>query len=374
MSNSDALIEVLKKNQTGNKFFFAPDIPGKKMKGAKKALNIPDTEEILCIIDNTVFGSAKEGIVFTRTTMYSRATMEQPQQIKYKDFHTFSFQEQGKYDVIARSSDGREFTIGVAAAEIKPAEFAELLHRVRRLFHTGLHEDATQGQGLTPTQRHSQAPPTTPEIMHDATGAAMGQSSGNQAVKYPGLIEQLPGGIKKALDENLSSDELIHVSILGNAGEAMVITEERVIIIKAGFSSGAMFGQKAKSFLFEHITSVEVSCGLFEGRIQVTTAGTGEASHGWRQDSALDAAIDARQVENIVTFFKDDKQKFQKAAEVIRNMISRQRAPQNVLQQQIIHQQDSIPDMLKKIAELRASGILTEEEYLRKKKDLLDRM
>ena len=176
------------------------------------------------------------------------------------------------------------------------------------------------------------------------------------------------------MDENISKNEIVHAALNGNPGEALIVTEERIIIIKAGFSSGAMFGQKAKSFLFEHITTVEVSCGLIEGRIQVTTPGTIESAHGWRQIFPLNASIDANQAENVVTFTRDQKNKFQVAAEIIRNIISLKKKPQQILQQQIIQQTESLPDMLKKIAELKELGIISEEEYQAKKKSLLERM
>jgi hypothetical protein len=46
--------------------FVAPGIPEKKLNNVAKAFNVVDNlNTVLAIYDNTVFGSAKDGIVFT---------------------------------------------------------------------------------------------------------------------------------------------------------------------------------------------------------------------------------------------------------------------------------------------------------------------
>lgn len=49
----------------GSKVFILGDIPEKKHKNACKALNVPEGEKVLVLFDDTAFGSAKDGMLFT---------------------------------------------------------------------------------------------------------------------------------------------------------------------------------------------------------------------------------------------------------------------------------------------------------------------
>lgn len=180
------------------------------------------------------------------------------------------------------------------------------------------------------------------------------------------MIENVKGGIKKILSASTGPDEKIKVQLNGTAGECLVVTDKKVLVAKAGFSSGALFGQKAKSFPFKQITSVEYSCGLTAGRIQITTAGTVESSSGHRK-GVLDSVADTFQAENVVTFPSQKKLVFQKAAALIRQMLDEQHEAPTTATPDILEQ-------IKKLAELKESGILTEDEFNNKKAELLKKL
>lgn len=69
-----------------DKVYVAPEIPEKKLNNAISAIapNV-NPEYVLAIADSTLFGSAKEGIVFTGDSMYLKYTLEERQEYKFEN-------------------------------------------------------------------------------------------------------------------------------------------------------------------------------------------------------------------------------------------------------------------------------------------------
>ena len=84
--------------------FIAPGIPEKKLNNAAKAYDMVDSlSSIVAIYDNTLFGSAKEGIVFTGKKMVYREMMESPVSLAFSDIETVDYVEN-----IATNNKGKE--------------------------------------------------------------------------------------------------------------------------------------------------------------------------------------------------------------------------------------------------------------------------
>jgi hypothetical protein len=91
-------------------FFVAPEIPAKKSQNARSRCQIPPGEELLAIIDLTMFGSAKNCWAFTDVALYyyyegRRAVLE------YEDFPQCMFRPWGDYWLEAKAADGRSAVI-----------------------------------------------------------------------------------------------------------------------------------------------------------------------------------------------------------------------------------------------------------------------
>lgn len=86
--------------KAGEKVYTAPDIPEKKLNNAVSAIaqNV-DPNYVLGIIDSTVFGSAKEGIVMTGDTIYCRYLLEGRNEYK------FEIIERAELDIITKEKD-----------------------------------------------------------------------------------------------------------------------------------------------------------------------------------------------------------------------------------------------------------------------------
>ncbi|VEB95980.1 Uncharacterised protein [Cedecea lapagei] len=74
--------------------FVAPGIPEKKLNNVAKAFNVADNlNAVLAIYDNTVFGSAKDGIVFTGEKLVIKETFESPYDVFYNNIEAVEYIE-----------------------------------------------------------------------------------------------------------------------------------------------------------------------------------------------------------------------------------------------------------------------------------------
>lgn len=73
-------------------FYYAPSIPIKKLINAISAFAAGiDPNSVIGLIDTTVFGSAKEGFIFTDDAMYYRETLSSPQCVSYSSVERLDF-------------------------------------------------------------------------------------------------------------------------------------------------------------------------------------------------------------------------------------------------------------------------------------------
>lgn len=145
----------------------------------------------------------------------------------------------------------------------------------------------------------------------------------------------------------------------GYAG-AVELYEDKLVIVRSGFASLAMHGLKGdKTIPFHSLTSVQLRKPGFwinTGYIQFGVLGSIEDSGGM---------FDAFQDENSVVFKKKHLPAFLELKAVLEQKMAQKNTPAP----------SSVPanylDELEKLAALRDKGILTEEEFLSKKRQLL---
>jgi len=179
------------------------------------------------------------------------------------------------------------------------------------------------------------------------------------------LVENVKGTSRDILEANLSDGEPVFVFMEGVWGQSIVATDRRVLIIKTGLQAGGFgLGKKCKTFPYEHVTSIDCNKGIAMGRIQITAGGTNENRTGFFSG--------ARVAENMVSFRATQYHKFQVATNRIRKLLEDRRG--SLAKPVITQQVESIPDQIKKLAELKEAGILTTNEFETKKKELLKRL
>jgi len=181
---------------------------------------------------------------------------------------------------------------------------------------------------------------------------------------------------EKILSENIQPGETIKVKLKGTFGEAFVVTTTRIYVAKWGFQTGNTFGGRCNAFEFSTITGIEYKKSLLNGTVEVQTPSMQNSQKsywGQGQNSAITA-------DNIVNFQRKKFDIFMEATNLAREMMSKrrntlsstsfaqalggeQKASENIQTDALAH--------IEKLAELRDKGILTEEEFTAKKKQLL---
>ena len=150
------------------------------------------------------------------------------------------------------------------------------------------------------------------------------------------------------------------LEVKGHTGQ-LIVTDRKIIIKRKGLGGviarGALAGDK--EIPVRSITAIEFKEAgwLANGRIQFSIQG--EVGH---KGGAVSAVSD----ENTLIFTKGQQDGFVQAKKLIEELMAKAEQPTH----QIVNQVSSA-DELKKFAELRQQGLITEEEFNKKKKELL---
>ena len=175
------------------------------------------------------------------------------------------------------------------------------------------------------------------------------------------LVEILKGKIEKAFNDNITAEENVDVKLQPQSGQGIIVTDKRVMIIKAGITGGAgFFGANCKSFYFNQITSVDLRLSIMGGHIQFTVAGS--------VDIKGKGLLDMPQSENAVVFTLDYKERMKYVANLIRERVQASQNQSNIKQNT---SGASLVDQINDLAKLKEQGILSEEEFQTAKRKLL---
>jgi hypothetical protein len=197
-----------------------------------------------------------------------------------------------------------------------------------------------------------------PDVRQGFNGLSGTTEPRNEAM----LVEHINGTGREIIDENLSEGEPVYVCIEGTTGQFLVATDRRIIIIRTSFGAGGMWlSKQCQTFLYENVTSIYCSNGSAMGRLQVNTEGSMEMEGGYYSG--------AFRAQNVVSFGPSQYGKFETAANMINGLVE---AHKNRFTERSAA--ESIPDQIRKLAELKDTGILTVEEFACKKSELLERI
>jgi hypothetical protein len=135
-----------------------------------------------------------------------------------------------------------------------------------------------------------------------------------QGAPPPNLIDQLPGRLEKLLSEMLEPNETVHIKLKVAFDEALVCTNKRVLILKAGFMTGQTFGSNVFQVPYRNITGVQVKKHLFTGYFELSAGGVQNQPTSYWQTGKTDAA----KRENCVSLNSSDAfPKFREASSFI---------------------------------------------------------
>ena len=175
------------------------------------------------------------------------------------------------------------------------------------------------------------------------------------------------------LAQNLSEGEPILGLVIGNFGQAIVATPQKVLVIKTGVMSGQSFGHKASSFDYRNIVGVEVRVGFAQGEFEILSGGLVN-----NQGNSVRSKVKMAEQPNGLVFGKTEVDLFNAMATKIREFANaaHQQNGTQAAQPPQSDQPAAHPSIsaIKQLSELHAAGILTDEEFNTKKAELLGSM
>ena len=107
---------------------FSPSVT--QLSNIRSRCNIPKQENIIAIIDNTVFGSAKAGIAITAKGMYHKADFDTPFFVSWKELTTYSL-ETGFLCVKFLKNGDKKFEFDTAGGDMGASELLTFLHEIQ---------------------------------------------------------------------------------------------------------------------------------------------------------------------------------------------------------------------------------------------------
>lgn len=181
------------------------------------------------------------------------------------------------------------------------------------------------------------------------------------------LITDLPGGLEKALTGQLIDQEQIFVKLKGAFKEALVCTDRRVIIIKAGFMTGNTFGSDLFQMPYGNVAGAQVNKHLLTGYFEISAGGVQNQSKSFWQGGKSSP----EKSPNCVSLNRQLFSVFGEAAKFIMNRVHTVHAgnpPESS------PSAADGPALIEKLAAMKERGLLTEAEFAEKKAQILARM
>jgi len=176
--------------------------------------------------------------------------------------------------------------------------------------------------------------------------------------------EEIDALIASAEEETAKEMEGIVYNFNGGAGDILLVFEDRIVIRRTGIGNALLMGLKGdKTIFFSDITSIQhkaAGSGFTAGYIQFSIPGGKEAQGGVWQ---------AVHDENTITF-KENTKEVEEMVKYLQDRLREVKSPKP--QAATIVNQVSAADELLKFKNLLDAGVLTQEEFDKKKAELLN--
>ena len=165
----------------------------------------------------------------------------------------------------------------------------------------------------------------------------------------------------EAVERTLAADERVRLVIRGASNQAIVATDRRALVFKKGFMAGATFGSELTSWSYQNLVGVQIHTGMMSGAVILQGPGqAGTRTSRWKGDDA-----DPDLAPNAIPLIRPFDEARRGAAELGRLIDEAHRAaPAD-------QAEASVADELRKLADLRADGVLTDAEFAALKAKLL---
>ena len=180
--------------------------------------------------------------------------------------------------------------------------------------------------------------------------------------------EDVLNDIMTVAEQVLPPDEELYVALKGAVKEYLFCTDKMVYIVKRGYATGHTFGGGAFKMPYANITNAEVDFHL--------TTGYFELSSGGLQNKPLNywnnKANDPRKAPNAIALVGVNlRDLFEEASRFILEKSNEARNQVVVQMPAPVQPTQSVADQIRELKALVDEGILTQEEFEAKKKQML---
>ena len=179
------------------------------------------------------------------------------------------------------------------------------------------------------------------------------------------MIEPIPEKLERALATSIHQNEQVVVKLHGVYKEALVCTNIRVIILKAGWMTGQLFGTDMFQCPYRNVAGAQVNFHILTGYFELSAGGMQNTKKSfWSTNNSISPA----KAPNCVTIAgRDRADKFRLACAFIMHMAS------GGARAGVQTSGDSI-HTLERLAKLRDTGVISVAEFQAKKAQILSRM
>jgi hypothetical protein len=179
------------------------------------------------------------------------------------------------------------------------------------------------------------------------------------------MIEPISEKLDRALNLALAPNEQVVVKLSGAFKEALVCTNIRAIILKAGWMTGQLFGTDMFQCPYQNVAGAQVKFELLTGYFELSAGGMQNAPKSfWSTNNSISPA----KAPNCVTIAgRSRADKFRKACAFIMHMVSGGASAGSQ------PSGDSI-NTLERLAKLRNAGVISSAEFEQKKAQILSRL
>lgn len=180
--------------------------------------------------------------------------------------------------------------------------------------------------------------------------------------------------MEEALVGLLRPDEKVHIKLRGAFKEGLICTDARAIVLKGGFMTGQLVGTGSFQVPYGNVAGVEVKFHLLTGYFELSAGGMQSAPKNyWSRQKGTDPA----KAPNCISLnTRDQAERFRQACAFITERCQAARSPSEPSESRLSERgsEETILSSIERLGELRSKGLLSEEEFQKKKRELLSKL
>lgn len=207
-----------------------------------------------------------------------------------------------------------------------------------------------------------------PESRVDGSSSGLeAEGSARGVQRYESDPQLLHAKAQESLSKTLVPGECVLVIIRGPSAQAIIGTDRRAFVYKKGFMAGASFGSEMTNWMYKNLVGVQLHTGMMSGAVVLQGPGhSGNSTSYWK--SGNDDPYKAPNAIPVVRPYEVVEAGVARLRELID--LDHQKAHSSVVQPV---QVASVADEIRKLAEMRRDGLITDEEFADLKTQLMSR-